>query len=183
MPLVFVTKSNEKVAEAQRILGPTLEQCSMNLYEIQAVKLEEVIESKVKYAFDSLQEKTVIVEDTGLFIEAWNGLPGALVKWFVECVGADGISDMMQPFPNKNAYAQTIVAVNDGKVRTFKGRTNGQIASVPSGDKGFGWDRIFIPHGASNTFAEMAPEEKGRYSMRRAAFESMAAFYSRADIP
>jgi non-canonical purine NTP pyrophosphatase (RdgB/HAM1 family) len=182
MPLTFVTKSSEKVAEAQRILGTTLEQCPMNLSEIQAVRLEEVIESKAKYAFESLQGKSIIVEDTGLFIEAWNGLPGALVKWFVECVGAEGISDMMQSFSNKNAFAKTIVAVNDGKIRTFSGRTDGQIASVPSGDKGFGWDRIFIPQGASHTFAEMAPEEKDRCSMRRAAFESMAAFYSRSDV-
>jgi non-canonical purine NTP pyrophosphatase (RdgB/HAM1 family) len=181
-PLTFVTNSSEKVAEAQRILGTTVEQCPMNLSEIQAVRLEEVIESKAKLAFEALQGKTVIVEDTGLFIEAWNGLPGALVKWFVERVGAEGMSDMMRPFLNKNAFAQTIVAVNNGKIRTFSGRIDGQIASVPSGDKGFGWDRIFIPEGANNTFAEMTPEEKDRYSMRRAALESMAAFYSRSDI-
>src|SRR5215208_1227287 len=102
MALTFVTKSSEKVAEAERIIGRTLEQCSVNLPEIQAIRLEEVIESKAEYAFKSLQGKTVIVEDTGLFIEAWNGLPGALVKWFVECVGAEGMSDMMQPFFNKN---------------------------------------------------------------------------------
>ena len=56
----------------------------------------------------------------------------------------------------------------------FSGEVRGQIARAPRGDRGFGWDTIFIPDGETRTFAEMTPEEKDRLSMRRKAFRDFA---------
>ncbi|MBM4432846.1 MAG: non-canonical purine NTP pyrophosphatase, RdgB/HAM1 family [Chloroflexi bacterium] len=176
----FVTQSSNKIAEVERILGIKLEYCYLNLPEIQAVEVEEVIAHKVKYAYEALGKKPVMIEDTGLFIEAWNGLPGALTKWFVERLGATGICSMMHEFSNKNAWAKTIVATYDGQLRIFTGKVEGRIAPVPSGDGGFGWDKVFIPNGAVKTFAEMSPDEKDKYSMRRLALEATMTYYSQS---
>jgi non-canonical purine NTP pyrophosphatase (RdgB/HAM1 family) len=116
-----------------------------------------------------------LIEDTGLYIAAWDGLPGALVKWFVQRVGVQGICQMLQAFTDRRAWAESILAVHDGQLRTYRGRIEGSIAVEPAGDAGFGWDPIFIPLGAEKTFGEMAPAEKDQYSMRRLAFEAMAA--------
>src|ERR1700754_3993508 len=172
--VVFVTQSANKAIEAERILRTDVERFAMDLPEIQAVNVREVIEHKAYFAYKALGGRKIIVEDTGLYIEAWNGLPGALVKWFVSTVGLEGICKMLHQFPDRRAVAQTIVALYDGQLHLFEGQIGGSIAALPLGEAGFGWDRIFIPEGATRTFGQMAPEEKDHYSMRRMAFESLA---------
>jgi XTP/dITP diphosphohydrolase len=105
-------------------------------------------------------------------------LPGALIKWFVKRVNGEGMCKMMHEFPNRKAWAKTIVATYDGQLHIFTGEVEGSIAPVPMGERGFGWDGIFIPKGAIKTFAEMTPDEKDKHSMRRLAFEAMVACYS-----
>lgn len=175
---VFVTQSTNKLAEAQRILNTKLERYDLDLPEVQAVEVEEVVKHKALYAYEALGGKPVIIEDTGLFIEAWNGLPGALIKWFVKRVGVAGICQMLQSFPNRKAWAETIVATYDGQLQIFRGKVEGSIALSPAGEGGFGWDSVFIPAESAKTFAQMAPAEKDKYSMRRQAFEAMAGYYT-----
>jgi len=169
----FVTSSEDKVSEAKRILHAHLEHRNLDLPEIQAVKIEDVVSYKAQYAYTLLHEKPVIIEDTGLYLEAWNGLPGALIKWFLETVGDQGICDMLHAFSNRRAWAKTAVATYDGKLNIFYGEVKGRIANEPIGEKGFGWDSLFIPDGSNKTFAQMLAEEKDGYSMRRIAFEKM----------
>jgi len=173
----FVTGSLDKLAEAERILAVPLKRRDMDLPEIQAVDVEEVVIHKAKYAYEALGEP-VIVEDAGLFFTAWNGLPGALIKWFVKNVGSEGICKMIELFPTRVALAKTVVASYDGQVHLFTGGVQGQIALAPRGVEGFGWDDIFIPDGTVKTFAEMTPSEKNKYSMRRQAFEAMVSYYA-----
>ena len=175
---IFVTGSQNKVIEAERLLRVKLQSQAIDLPEIQSVDLEEIITKKAMFAYEVLGGQSVIVEDTGLFIEAWNGLPGALVKWFIERVGVAGICKMMHEFPDKKAWAKTVVATHDGEIKLFAGQVNGRIAETPVGNAGFGWDKIFVPTGADKTFAEMSASEKDAYSMRRKAFESMRTYYS-----
>lgn len=174
----FVTQSTDKVREAERILRLNLQHHSLDLPEIQSVEIEEVVTYKAKFAYEALGRVPVMIEDTGLFIEAWGGLPGALVKWFINHAGDSGICSMLHEFPNRSAVAKTIVATYDGQIQTFVGKVNGQIAHMPKGEGGFGWDRIFIPEGTTKTFGEMSAEEKDRYSMRRLALEAMLAHLS-----
>jgi non-canonical purine NTP pyrophosphatase (RdgB/HAM1 family) len=179
MPFIFVTGSANKVTEAERVLQVKLEHCQLDLPEIQAVDIEDVVSYKAKYAYKILDKKPVMIEDTGLYFEAWNGLPGALIRWFLERIGDTGICKMMLEFPNRNAWAKTAVATYDGKLNIFYGEVRGSIAKTPAGDGGFGWDSLFIPTGSTKTFAEMVPKEKDRYSMRRKALEQMVAHYSK----
>ncbi|NET33820.1 MAG: non-canonical purine NTP pyrophosphatase [Cyanothece sp. SIO1E1] len=171
--VIFVTGSSSKRTEAKRILGFELQHCDLDLPEIQAVELEDVIMRKATFAYEALKHKPVLVEDTGLFIEAWNGLPGALIKWFMERVGVAGICKMADAFPSRKALAKTVIGIYDGQLQVFSGEIEGRISSVPRGETGFGWDKIFIPNGSEKTFAEMSPEEKDKYSMRRLAFEAL----------
>jgi non-canonical purine NTP pyrophosphatase (RdgB/HAM1 family) len=173
----FVTQSEGKAAEARRILGPTVEHRALALPEIQAVELEPVVEFKAREAYRALGGRPVLVEDTGIFVEAWNGLPGALVKWFVERVGAQGLCAMMASFPSRVAWAVTLAGTYDGELRLFTGRVRGQIAQAPAGASGFGWDSIFVPDGIDRTYAELSSAEKDQFSMRRLAFEAVQAHF------
>lgn len=177
---VFVTHSTGKLSEAERILGRKLDHRGIDLPEIQAVDVEAVVIFKAKEAYAQLNQP-VLIEDTGLYIEAWNGLPGALIKWFVERLHVTGICQLMESTSNRQAWAKTVVATYDGlaEPRLFTGQVDGHIALTPAGTGGFGWDPLFIPTGSNKTFAEMSAEEKDAFSMRRQAFEAMAADYNR----
>lgn len=178
IPFVLVTQSKGKIREIERIVGYSLQHSEIDLIEIQSVEVEEVVGFKVRLAYERLG-RPVMVEDTGLYIKAWEGLPGALIKWFVRCVGEPGICRMMENYSDRTAWAKTVVATYDGcaEPRLYVGRTEGQIAFKPAGTGGFGWDKVFIPDGAAKSFGEMSPEEKDAYSMRRQAFAELMSQY------
>lgn len=98
MQLPIATSNPNKIREIQAILNQPIEQIEIELAEVQAVAVEEVIEQKAREAFHKLG-RPVLVEDTGLAIHAWNGLPGALVRWFLKTVGPAGICRMLDSFP------------------------------------------------------------------------------------
>jgi non-canonical purine NTP pyrophosphatase (RdgB/HAM1 family) len=143
------------------------------LEEIQAIELDPVVRHKARQAF-ALLGRPVFVEDTGLTFAAWNGLPGALIKWFLKSLGPEGICRLLQSETNRAATATTVFAYCDGMAeQVFSGIVQGSIPTTPRGASGFGWDALFQPQGSGRTFAEMAPEEKDRFSMRRLALEQL----------
>ena len=171
---IFVTSSRDKFEEAERILNRKLIQKPLDLAEIQALSVREVITRKAQAAYELLGGAPVLVEDTGLYIESWQGLPGALIRWFETTVGPAGMCSMLDGFPDRAARAETLVAAFDGALNIFHGEMRGVIASAPRGNNGFGWDSIFIPDGHQRTLGEMTGAEKDTVSMRRKAFESFA---------
>jgi XTP/dITP diphosphohydrolase len=176
---VFVTTNEHKRREAQAILGFEIEPVSLDIFEVQALDVAEVAIHKVRAAREALGALPfpVIVEDSGLVIGAWNGLPGALTKWFVSSVGVGGILDMLSG-EDRSATAVCAVAVAgpDGEARVFVGKVGGEVAPVSRGASGFGWDPIFIPEGSSLTYAQMG-EEKNRDSHRARAFREARAYF------
>jgi non-canonical purine NTP pyrophosphatase (RdgB/HAM1 family) len=171
--LTFITSSDEKRAEVERLLGYPLARESVVLEEIQAIDLEPVVRHKAQQAY-ALLRRPVLVEDTGLAFAAWNGLPGALVKWFLQSLGADGLCRLLAGEANRAATATTLFGYCDGPtLSVFAGSVHGVIPPTPRGTAGFGWDAIFQPLGSERTFAEMSPEEKDRFSMRRLAVEQL----------
>lgn len=172
-PLTFITSSENKFAEAVRLLGRPLARAALALDEIQETALAPVVAHKARSAYARLGGP-VLVEDTGLAFAAWNGLPGALVKWFLSSLGNEGICRLLRHESNRAATATTIFGYYDGALyRAFSGSVEGVITEFPRGTRGFGWDRIFQPAGSERTFAEMPPEEKDRFSMRRLAIEQL----------
>lgn len=169
--IVFVSGNEAKAREVEAILGEPVERLPLDLPEIQALDVAEVVRHKALAAF-AAAGRPVLVEDTGLYVDALGGLPGALSKWFVQAVGPAGIGAMLPPDAPRGATARTAAALCDENgVDVFVGETRGEITRVPAGAGGFGWDPIFRPDGASRTFAEMEQDEKNRHSMRRAALE------------
>ena len=175
---VFVTTNEHKRREAQAILGVELGAVALggrDVPEIQALDVAEVAAEKALRAYGALgaPDHPVLVEDSGLVVEAWNGLPGALTKWFISSVGNEGILRMLSG-PDRSARAVCAVAVADadGRVRVFRGEVAGTLAPEPRGAGGFGWDPIFIPEGSELTYAQMGDaknEDSHRTRALRAA--------------
>ena len=79
--MLFITGNKNKVKEFQEILGFKIESRDLDIQEMQEVDVLKVSADKAKKAFQILK-RPVITEDTGLFFDELNGLPGALIKWF-----------------------------------------------------------------------------------------------------
>lgn len=169
MALYFLTGNQGKLAEAKAIV-PEIEGLDIDLPEIQEIDAHKIIEAKLKAAFVH-QSGEFIVEDTSLYFDGLKGLPGPLIKWFLETVGVEGLYKIAQAFGIQKASAKTIIgyAKDPQNIQYFEGTIDG-IVVAPRGDQGFGFDPIFLPDGYDQTFAEMGVEEKNKISMRRVAF-------------
>ncbi|MCX7616017.1 MAG: hypothetical protein N2Z68_01330 [Patescibacteria group bacterium] len=128
LAFVFITGNKNKVLEARQILKNfEIKQRTLNLSEIQSLKVEEVVKEKAKEAF-KIVKKPVLVEDTSLEIKAWNNFPGALIKFLLESVGAQGIIKMLSGEKNRFAVAKTALGLYDGKnLKVFVGKIEGTI--------------------------------------------------------
>jgi len=172
--MIFATGNHQKLKEFEEILGIKLNHSDLDLDEIQSIEVEEVAKHKARQAYSLLKEP-VIVEDTGLYFEELNGLPGALIKFFVKKLSLDKICSLIEE--NRKAKAITCIAYFDGKeLKTFTGETKGEVAEEPKGSNGFGWDPIFIPEGYNRTFAELTDEEKTSKFMRKEAIKKLKVF-------
>lgn len=169
--MILVTGNKNKIKEFEYILGFKIENIDLELEEIQSIDVEEVARHKARTAYNILQ-KPVIVEDTGVYFEELNGLPGALIKFFVKNLSLEKICSLI----GENRKAKTIACIVffDGEKEIIvKGETKGVIAKQPRGNNGFGWDPIFIPEGYSKTFAELTSEEKQSKFMRQEAIAEL----------
>jgi len=174
-----VTSRAEKAEEAAR-LGFAIERIDLDLPEAQALDPSVVAREKVDAAWERLR-RPVLVEDSGLEILAWGGFPGALVKWLEKSAGLDGIVRMLDPFPDRSARAVCAIACFDGeRLVMARGVAEGSIAPTPRGERGFGWDSIFVPSGSTRTFAEMAAAEKDAVSHRGRAWGELAGKLAKA---
>ena len=173
----FVTGNFNKVRETGVILGVPLEQVQVDgLIEIQTQNIEELVYHKCQQAYNSLK-CPVLVEDSGLLFNAWDGLPGPFIKWFESTVGCSGMLKMLQTFEDRSAIAVSCFAIFDGKdIKIARGEVKGSIASEIRGSNGFGWDVFFIPEGYKKTYAEMQSEEKNSMSHRKNALEKLKVF-------
>jgi non-canonical purine NTP pyrophosphatase (RdgB/HAM1 family) len=178
----FVTSNLNKVREAAEILKVELKSVALDLPEPQALDVAEVAAAKAVTAREALgfPDHPVLVEDSGLIVEGWNGLPGALTKWFLQRIGNEGLLKMLSAYENRSARAVSAVAVTaaDGSVRTFTGAVRGSIAPEPRGSEGFGWDPIFIPDSHTKTYAELGAkkhEDSHRARALKAARDGLRA--------
>lgn len=171
MEIHFITSNTKKFDEARAVL-PDLRQLAIDLPEIQEVDARAIIEAKLDEALKH-RSGGFVVEDTSLYLDCLNGLPGPLIKWFLRTVGNDGLARIAERLGNPRAEVRTIVgyATAPDDIRYFEGAIAGTVSS-PAG-AGAGIDPIFRPEGSVKSFAEMGPEEKNKISMRRIAFEKL----------
>jgi non-canonical purine NTP pyrophosphatase (RdgB/HAM1 family) len=145
---IFISGNQHKIDRLERSLDIHLEHHKMDLDEIQSADPKVVIEHKVRQAYEVLQAP-VLVEDTSLFLNALAGLPGPLVKFFVDAPnGLENMCRMLDGFSDRSAYASAVYGYYNGtKLEFFAGHLDGQIANHPRGAGGYGWDAIFEPTG------------------------------------
>ena len=159
METLFVTSNPDKAREAAEILGIELINVDLDLPELQELDVAQVAANKAATAREALNDpdSPILVEDSGLVVEAWSGLPGALTKWFLRSVGNEGLLRMLWAEEDRSARAVCAVAVafSDDSVHVFVGEVEGSIAHKPQGSGGFGWDPIFVPYGHTETYAEL----------------------------
>ncbi len=169
MRIYFVTSNTFKFREVERVLGPGLVMKKLDVPEIQAMEVKDVVEDKARRAYGILK-KPLIVEDTGLYVRSLNGFPGAFARWFFDTVGNERLCRMLKNFKDRSAYSETCICFYDGKrSMVFSGRGYGEIVKKPRGHEGWGYDPIFQPRGYAKTFGEMSMSQKNAVSMRAKA--------------
>lgn len=171
--VTLITGNEGKAREYATLLGIDVRAVKEDLIEIQSLDVVEVVGHKVQDAYAKLQVP-VLVDDTGLSLSAWNGLPGALVAWFLQSVGAQGILDMAVGLTDRAATVTTALGYADSTgVQVFTGTLQGVLTAERRGAGGFGYDSIFIPTNSSLTFAEMSSQQKNSISHRRLAVDQL----------
>lgn len=174
--IIFVTGNKHKVEEARSILSPlgiTVEQNNCGYPELQEDELEKIAAFGAEWAANKLGSE-VIVDDSGLFIQALGGFPGPYSAYVFDTLGNDRILKLMDGDTDRNAVFRCAIGycVPGEKARVFTGEVKGDISIEGSGNAGFGYDPIFAVGG--RTFGEMGEEDKNRLSHRYRALLKFA---------
>lgn len=136
---------------------------------------------KAKYFYDKYHYPT-IADDSGLCIEFLNNFPGIYSARFMKSHSYneknDALIKVLEDAPNRNATFNCVIAYIDdnGKILTFEGINHGYIAYEQKGDKGFGYDPIFVVPEFNKTEAELGLEYKNKYSHRAIATKKFADY-------
>lgn len=179
--LTFITSNPSKAEQLGRHLNYPVQHHTLNLPEIQSLDLKEVIEHKAKEAYKEVSG-LVLVEDTSLTFSALGKLPGPFIKWFLTELNNTGLCRLLNDYEDRSAFAEVCFGLYDGKeLHIFEGSMNGTIAEAPRGERGFGWDPIFIPEGSTKTWGEMTVDEQSGTSMRRIALKKLEAFLEKRE--
>ncbi|USS41197.1 XTP/dITP diphosphatase [Thermococcus aggregans] len=176
MRLVFVTSNKGKVEEVKKYLSPLgveIVQKNIEYPEIQANTLEEVVTFGINWLKERIDEP-FFIDDSGLFIESLKGFPGVYSAYVYKTLGNEGILKLMEGANDRRAYFKSVIGYYDGELHMFTGVVHGKITNEKRGNKGFGFDPIFMPEGYSKTFAEMKTEEKNKISHRGLALKEFA---------
>jgi non-canonical purine NTP pyrophosphatase (RdgB/HAM1 family) len=180
--LCFVTGNKGKMKEAQEILGFPIDIEQLDLDEIQSLDLAEIVTHKAQQAFEKIK-RPLIVDDVGLYINAWNGFPGPFIKFLLQSGGNELLVKLLSTDNNRTVIARAAIGYHDGSgVKTFIGDVKGSLAEAPRGNGGWGWDPVFIPEHSTMTYAEMGPEQKNKISHRRAALEKLKMYLKENSI-
>ncbi len=177
--LTFITGNKGKFTELALFLQSTdiqLVQQDVDLEELQEVDAQAIAEHKVKQAL-TLGYTNFILEDTSLYVDGMKNLPGPLIKWFLQELKTDGLYQLAKSMGSKKATAETTIvyAKSSSDIHYFHGKTTGSIVK-PRGTNDFGWGPIFQPQRSAQTFAQLSPTEKHRWSMRIKAFKKLKTF-------
>lgn len=156
--VIFITGNQKKADYLANYLGFPVEHVKIDLDEIQSLDLKEIVEHKVRQAYEKIQ-KPVIVEDVALEFAAFGRLPGPFIRFFVDEMPFENICAMLAG-KTKKATARCAYGYFDGQdLKLFESSLGGEIATLPAGENGFGWDKIFIPEGYAVTRASLGPDE------------------------
>ena len=190
MPLIFASNNQHKLDEVSAILEPTgveikglsaigftreIEETGTTFHENAAIKAKAIYDETGMDCF---------ADDSGLEVEALNGEPGVYSARYAGQHGNHQANNLklleaLKSQTNRNACFKTVIALMiQGELHYFEGRVDGQITKEIIGEKGFGYDPVFVPNGHHKTFAEMPAEIKNSISHRKRALEAMLGYLS-----
>ncbi len=189
--LVLATANEHKLAELTRILEAERAEVQLaGLAEFRDVP--EVAETGATFAENALLKATAIAaftglpavaDDSGLCVDALNGMPGVLSARWAGRHGDDEanlrlVLAQLSDVPDERRGAQFVCAaalvLPSGKEHVSEGIVFGRLIREPRGTNGFGYDPIFVPDGSELTTAEMSPAAKDAISHRGKALRALA---------
>lgn len=195
--LVIATHNAGKLREISALLAPYGLEC----ISAGALGLPEPPETGTSFVENALIKAraaaeasgiVALADDSGLSVDALGGRPGVYTAdwaerqwfegepgrdWYMAMGKVEGMLAEKGPETPRNAAFHCVLALAwpDGDSAIYEGRAAGTLTWPPRGTMGFGYDPVFIPMGFSQTFAEIAPEEKHRISHRADAFAKLVA--------
>jgi XTP/dITP diphosphohydrolase len=192
--LVIATHNPGKLREIAELIEPLGISC-VGAEDLGLPEPEEIgntfidnADLKAREAAD-LSGLPALADDSGLCVDALHGAPGIFsARWAEDSEGNRDWNRAMEKLwreveatePDAAPAAHFVCALaiawpNDGQAENFEGRVDGTLTWPPRGNKGFGYDPIFVPAGRETTFGEMDPAEKHRISHRADAFRKLVA--------
>jgi len=187
--LVFATNNQNKVTEIRMVLTDrfeitTLKEAGIDIDIPEPHDTLEANATEKSTTIHQLTQKNCFSEDTGLEVFALGGAPGVKsARYAGEGRNfQDNINLLLENLTgieNRNAQFRTVISlIWQNKEYLFEGICEGVIIQLEKGFEGFGYDPIFIPNGASKTFAEMSMTEKNSFSHRKKAMKKLIDFLS-----
>lgn len=187
MKLIFATQNQNKLNEIIQKTGNSVSIIGLDEFQLKEELPEtgKTLEANASQKARFIAQKfnvNCFADDTGLEVDVLNGEPGVYSARYAG-EEKDAVKNMQKLLQNlegkeiRNARFKTVIAlVLDGKEYLFEGKVEGKIISELRGDKGFGYDPVFVPNGHEKTFAEMTAEEKNKISHRAIAVEKLLEF-------
>jgi XTP/dITP diphosphohydrolase len=203
--LVIASHNEGKVREIRALLGPygiePVSAAELDLPEPEetGTNFLDNADLKARAAAD-LSGMVALADDSGLCVEALGNRPGIFsARWAIveghvppsdDAGHVEGERDFglamrrvweeleaLGPSVSRNAHFVCALALvwPDGHSEWFEGRVDGTLVWPPRGKQGFGYDPMFLPEGASETFGEMDPDAKHAVSHRADAFRKLVA--------
>ena len=189
MRILFATSNPNKVQEAYTVLGQSGHQVEQLLVdgappdfeEPKELGLEAVAVAKIEQALGlidgtELEGSAIMVEDSGVFLDAFEDWPGAESSDVEREIGLEGILGVLADGRQRGAEYRAVAIVSDG-VRTWRGTgvCRGRISETVKGNEGFGYDPIFIPdEGDGRTFGEWREGKSSEITHRARAMNRLA---------
>lgn len=180
--VVLATHNKGKVAELQALLEPygitVLCSDDLGLSEPEETGKTFVENAKIKAVTAAFEaERPAIADDSGLCVHALNGRPGIYSARYNEpkkngfAYAMEKLNEELGDSTDRSAHfaSAVVLAWPDGTVNVFEGRVDGTLCWPPRGEKGFGYDPMFVPDGYDKTFAELPADVKNSISHRARA--------------
>jgi XTP/dITP diphosphohydrolase len=188
--ILLASRNPKKLTELRRILAPALPDAEViGLGDVEPY--DEVPESGATFADNALIKAReghrhtglpTVADDSGLTVDALNGMPGVLSARWAGSHGDDEANlrlllDQLGDVPDERLGAAFVCAVayvdDDGEILT-DGTMPGRIVREPRGTNGFGYDPIFVPAGHQRTSAELPIADKDAISHRGQSLRALA---------
>ncbi|MEM7339351.1 MAG: RdgB/HAM1 family non-canonical purine NTP pyrophosphatase [Actinomycetota bacterium] len=185
--LVLATGNPGKVEELSALLGARYEVEARPADLPETVEDGETLEHNARKKAVEVRDHAgalAVADDTGLFVDALNGIPGVRSARYAgePADAAANVATLLAAMadvadgPARRAEFRTVIvaAWPDGSEVVVTGIAPGRIAMERSGEGGFGYDAVFVPdEGDGKTFAEMSAEAKNAISHRAKAIEAL----------